>query len=523
MNPKSRRFGAPLILAPLALTLSTTTLAQEAPAPVAAPDGTTATPPEATKPAPREALAIEEELAQFTASGALTADEVARRSIEQSARLEAKREAVRGVEAQREATLARFYPKLTGTARYTRLSEITMPPFGATPPGVNPVYATTEGPVTAATQLFSAASPGTTFPVFLNNWEFKASLAIPLSDYVFRLSTALTGAGKLRQSAEANEKAERLIIQTEARVAYYNWVKALGAEYVAEKSSAQVKSSLEDTKRAFSLGTVSKADVLRLESALQRSELMKTRAHHMVELSAEQLRLLMNDGPGVSYRVGEPMLEDVEMPDVASMEGALHEAREKRLEIRALRAVEESYEEGATLSKIDGLPRLDAQGNLFTANPNPRMFPPSEVFTPGWDVSLVLTWTPTDIPGAMANATVNSSKAAEYRAQRKALEDAMRVEVAQAVHEAENAKFAVSTAEEVLRSAEEGYRVRRELYRVGRATTLELNDAETSLAQARLDLVFSKMDAKIARARLLHVLGRDTEGGAKSSDSKAVN
>lgn len=512
MNRLSRRFGAPLVL-----TLSTTALAQEATGtpPAGAPEGTAvpakAPPPEAPKSAPREALAIEDELSQFTAPGALTADEVARRSTERSARLEAKREAVRGVEAQREATLAKFYPKLTGTARYTRLSEITMPSFGGTPDGFVPVYANAAGPVTPTTPLVAAPTPAITFPVLLNQWEFKASLAVPLSDYVFRLSTALSGAGKLRQSAEANEKAERLIIQTDARVAYYNWVKALGAEYVAGKSSEQVKSALEDTKRAFSLGTVSKADVLRLESALQRSELMKTRAHHMVELSAEQLRLLMNDSPDASYRVGEPMLEDVEMPEVPSLEDALREARAKRLEVRALRALEESYEDGATLSKIEGLPRLDALGNLFTANPNPRLFPPTEVFTPGWDVSLVLTWTPTDIPGAMANASVSSSKAAEYRAQRQALEDGLRVEVAQAVLEAENAKTSVLTAEEVLRSAEEGYRVRRELYKVGRATTLELSDAETSLAQARLDLVFSKMDAKIARSRLLHVLGRDAE------------
>ena len=62
---------------------------------------------------------------------------------------------------------------------------------------------------------------------------------------------------------------------------------------------------------------------------------------------------------------------------------------------------------------------------------------------------------------------------------------------------------------EGLVAAEENYRVRRELYRAGKATIVEVTDAETDLTRARLDVVNSHVDVRIARVALSHALGRD--------------
>jgi len=58
-------------------------------------------------------------------------------------------------------------------------------------------------------------------------------------------------------------------------------------------------------------------------------------------------------------------------------------------------------------------------------------------------------------------------------------------------------------------SPAERTRARRDLFRNGKATLVEVNDAESELTRARLEVVNAHIDARIARVRLDHVVGRD--------------
>ena len=78
-----------------------------------------------------------------------------------------------------------------------------------------------------------------------------------------------------------------------------------------------------------------------------------------------------------------------------------------------------------------------------------------------------------------------------------------------------NSLASVKTTREALKSAEEGFRVRTELFKAGRATTLEVTDAQNALTAARLELVFAHADARIARDKLAHALGRDVTAPAQ--------
>jgi outer membrane protein TolC len=51
----------------------------------------------------------------------------------------------------------------------------------------------------------------------------------------------------------------------------------------------------------------------------------------------------------------------------------------------------------------------------------------------------------------------------------------------------------------------------RELFNAGRGTSTTLIDAETALAQARFDHLNARVDARIARVRLDHAVGRDAK------------
>lgn len=91
------------------------------------------------------------------------------------------------------------------------------------------------------------------------------------------------------------------------------------------------------------------------------------------------------------------------------------------------------------------------------------------------------------------------------------MRDGIELEVTQAYQAAVEADTAMQTTTRQLESALEGYRVARELFNNGRGTGTTLIDAETVLAQTRFEHLNARVDARLARIRLDHALGRDVK------------
>ena len=155
-------------------------------------------------------------------------------------------------------------------------------------------------------------------------------------------------------------------------------------------------------------------------------------------------------------------------------------------------------------------PALDALiKEAIEANPNPRYFPPAQVWFPTWDVGAQLTWSPNDVLTANGSVTESRARAASLEANKATVRDGIQVEVTQYWQNVHQADFAIEASTRELASAQEAYRVARELFNNGRGTSTTLTDAETDLTRARLDLLNAKADAHIARVQLEHALGRD--------------
>jgi outer membrane protein TolC len=163
----------------------------------------------------------------------------------------------------------------------------------------------------------------------------------------------------------------------------------------------------------------------------------------------------------------------------------------------------------AKLARSAHLPRLDGVADATYANPNLRVVPSRDEFKGSWTAGVALSWTPSDIPAARAQGRSSDARASAIEADKHALEDAIDVEIAAALQAQREAEKAIDTSQRRLRSAEEAYRVRTVLFQNGRATGVELTDAETELARARLDLITSRVGLRIARVQLDHATGMD--------------
>jgi outer membrane protein TolC len=192
------------------------------------------------------------------------------------------------------------------------------------------------------------------------------------------------------------------------------------------------------------------------------------------------------------------------------------EALKSRPEIKSADANAESMRKQADIARAGRFPNLSAFGDGIYADPNPRYFPQRTAtqgpkWFPTWDVGAQLIWSPNDVLINGASAADMDSRAANIEANRNVVRDSIEVEVTQTLQEVRQADFGIESSTRELASADEAYRVARELFNNGRGTSTTLTDAETDLTRARLDLLNSKADARIARIRLEHALGRDAK------------
>jgi outer membrane protein TolC len=435
-------------------------------------------------------------------AGGLTADEVARRAVDTSREVRARAEERAAADATVRQAQSGYVPRLSGVARYTRLSELEQPILGnivVAPSG-------TTGPVTPGTPLVSIPL---TFPLLVNQYATQATLQVPLSDYVWRLPK-LTGAAKGNARAAALlEEAARLRGAADAQVSYYAWARARLQTVVAERAVAQARAHLKDVSAASATGTASKADVLRVESQVASNELLLTRARAATNVLEARLRTIMHDESGRPYEVGEDLrvitggiAQRAEREQVA---GAL----QKRLEPRALSETAAATRAQASAARAAGMPRLDAVGSATYANPNGRIFPQKDEFRGTWDATVQLSWAPTDLFGTEAAHDTAAARARQIEAERAAVADGITLEVAQSREELAQAETALHTSERGLAAAEESYRVRRALFQAGRSTSVELTDAETERSRAQLEAISARIDHRIAQVRLAHAAGDD--------------
>jgi len=504
MSRRSLSFAAPVaLLFSFAASLAQAQTAP-VPAPPAPPNAATPSPVAPVSPTPPPSAAnasgaeaperqlietLEAKLQSMQTGNGLTADEAARRTLLNNPDVTAKQKSLAAADATVDATRADFYPKLGLSASYTRLSKFTPPPIAFVPnqpPLANP------------------------FPIVVNNYDARATLSVPLSDYVLRLSNAIASANHNKTAAKLDEQATRLSVARDARVYYYEWIRAQWVSYVAAKALEGARGHAQDATSSFNAGLVSRADVLRTVSQQKTAELGVARSLNNVSLAAEQLRVQMADPAPTNYEIGENIMADLPPYPAPPSPGAGYaEALEHRIEIRQLGESEAALREEAAVARAGNYPRLDARASAIYANPNQRYVPAAAEWHGTWDAGVVLSWTPTDIFGATARAKNAEAHADEVAARKISLKNALRLEVNQAMNALAEATFGVDVARDGRAAAEENYRVRRELFRAGKATTVEVTDAETELTQARLQAVNAMMDVRIARVELEHALGRD--------------
>ena len=369
------------------------------PGQAAAPEDT----PEQTNAGPADAAGGEHpddsvRLALRSEPGGLTAEQVADRAVATSPQVAVMRAELMINASTVDQTIARYAPELTGEASYSRLSPADID-FGGD--GAQ-VFAGNEGPLavdptsgmmivdSAGQPVVAAGMPPIEVP--LNNFSLKASLSVPFSDYAFRLLPAKRGSEAQTDVIVLQREAEKVRVELDARMAYYDWLRAVAQVAVMGQTRDEMQARLDDARVGYDAGVLSLADVERLEGSLASAESSLISAQSFERLAKQNLSIIMNVDEA-DFRIGEDVFAD--FPDRWSQEkrdDLLEEAYSERLELRALQRGTDAMRYAERTARVGYYPRLDGFAEATYANPNQRFFPATQEWNASWVVGASLTW-----------------------------------------------------------------------------------------------------------------------------------
>jgi outer membrane protein TolC len=444
-------------------------------------------------------------MAEFGHAGGLTASVAAQKAAQTSPDLQASKSRIEAREADLSRAKQGWYPRLTLLGRYTRLSPIDAPTIG--PSGVSLVATPSPaGPLPANAPLVGVG--GFQFPVILNQYMAQANLTVPLSDYLLSTNHAVDAASDTMHAAELTSEALHRNLELQGVMAYYAWVRTRLQQVTAELSLEQYQEHARVARASAQEGRVLEADALRAEAELASAELLRDQAKNAVEIATVRLRTLLHDPPGTQYQIGEDLKAALPPPAASANEALLSEARNNRVELQALNQSGQALERQAAVASAKNYPRLDAFGNAYYANPNPRLVPAKEEWKASWDLGLQVSWAPNDLGIAAANRRATLAERDAVLAQAAALKDEINVALMEAEQQEKDAQERVATSAQLLRAAQAAHDARRALYDNGRTTLAELLTAESQLLNAEWGVINALIDTRVARASFNHALGR---------------
>jgi outer membrane protein TolC len=463
--------------------------------------------------------------------GGLTADRVAERALRSSAQLRAAHANTEAADSARTEAAMAMIPNIALSARYTRLSPIDQPTIGSPNPtplllgaptaaGLRVPCVGANGTVSQGTfdvvsgrsicgptDLGAIQSPPAAlrFPVILDSFALRGSITVPITDIPFRLARVYEAAGLQHQARRFDEEAARSQVATEARVAWYAWLRALGSAAVAEQGAESARHHRDDLLRFVEAGTVARVELMRVEAQVAETERLVIAAREGAALGEMRLRQVMHMAPTERIVIGEP-LETPPAP-TGALQDLLNRAWHDRPELASLERQIRALDANLSATRAGYYPSLAGVFNVDIANPNQRFIPQSPTFNTTWDATLQLSWSPTAV--AQTSATVNRIVAQReaVRAQLVALREGLELEVRNAWMSVQNGQASIAAAQRQVAAAEESYRVRRERFLAGSSVSSDLTDAELDLLRARLGLVNASIDFREGIARLRRAVG----------------
>ncbi|MGZ6098071.1 MAG: TolC family protein [Myxococcaceae bacterium] len=316
---------------------------------------------------------------------------------------------------------------------------------------------------------------------------------------LFHRERDLKAASSSAGASRANEAAAQADIAEQVRITYLRLFEARAGISIAEASVEQLRKQVQDAQARYNAGTITKADLLRFQTAEANAQQQKIQATTQA-LTARQLLLTL-----LARNPEDPALEFVEpvdiehqaaVPEASSSDELINRALQNRPEVQRAQKDAEAARANGQARTFELLPEVDVQAAY--SNVHGQIFLPENSFF----VGVVANW-PFWTWGTKWYAAQGAQRQADAAgAQLQGTRKQVAYDVASKLSILDSQFVVVQVAQTAITSAEEAYRVTSAQVNAGTATTTDLLDAQSALTTAKLNLARAQYERTIARVQL---------------------
>lgn len=376
--------------------------------------------------------------------------------------------AVKVRQAQLGQSRAGYFPKLDGSAGFTRNFEVkdTRDPF--------------------------YLAMGKTY----NQNVASMSLQQMLFDF-WRTSTSVNVSRLNVESSLRDLDSSMNTVANTVKSNYYGVLKTRRSRDVNAEVVDQYVKHLRITRLFFEAGKKPKYDVTKAEYDLSNAELNLINAENDLKIAWVNLNNAMGIDSDAEYAIEDNLAFQ---PYHIGLEDALKRAYQTRPDLRSLEAQRASAEKAVTRAKQEYFPQLNGNAQYNFAGSE---YPVGQ----GWYAGLTMSIN-------LFDGLLTTNKVAEAQANKQTIDakiSAMKLQIMLDVKQAWlaliKAKQTIDTTNVQIRQASENLDITNLRYNAGLATPLEVTDATVSYSQAKIANINALFDYKVARANMEKAIG----------------
>ncbi|HTY08201.1 MAG TPA: TolC family protein [Candidatus Edwardsbacteria bacterium] len=309
-----------------------------------------------------------------------------------------------------------------------------------------------------------------------------------------------------RRAAGATYDLARATLSYNVKQAYYNLVKLQKALRVSQAAVDQSEQQARQARLMNQLGSMSRADLLKIEVQLTQSKVNLLNARTALISGQQALATLI----GTTAEVAADTI--LALPDTARAIPQRDTLMRRALEVNpSYVAARNSYRAaalGAWSSLTSKLPSLSGSYSYGYSNYRQYRDPADWNLHDGWTVGLSLNWNIFD--GFITEAGIRQAFAqkSSARADLFTAQQNVASQIDQAHLGLITAREGLSLVGTLLQQAEEDYRLTSEKYRLGSASVLDLLTSQVTFNTAQQTATNAICDYYLAEARLQQVMGQ---------------
>ena len=402
------------------------------------------------------------------------------------------REAIENQKAsveEEKSAKADFFPKLSASYSYTRLKET---PFAIFKSPAGPTFGSATVDVGDKDRF---------------HWDVTVTQPIFTG---FALSTKHKMARLGVDIKSMERKRAVLDVVKQVKVSYFNILLAKKFLIVTEEAVKHLESHVNDAEKFYEQGMIPYNDLLRSKVALADARQKRVRAESNLEIARSALNKVLRIG--INKKTGVQDIPDIEPTSLRlDLDYLIEEAMRSRPELKALRIALKNAGYSIKLARSSYYPEVSLVGSYEQNGENLRASKNRFSNSYNANVMLQFKWTFFEWGKKRAEAKKCYFDKLALIEKVKGTEDAVKLEVKDALLDLRVAEKNIHTAEESLDQAKENYRITNLQYQQQITTSTEVLDARTFLTQAETNYYSALYDYMISGAELERAIGGSWE------------